>query len=209
MSKLSQYSELPVSIRLTETGQEITFVARPKGSTHHVSGFVGAETFEGFITLDVIPTVHPDVRWDVRLSLCVPAEAVALEKVEAAPTKPKKAEKSVVLDVDGAPATEQITEYTENERFILDGIRVDPFEQTREIQDAMPESTKPPRPGEEEELEKLAWDVRASTIEDAEEESIPQEDFSVSELPPSIGEEEELSEKIAAKAAARGRRPKR
>lgn len=207
MSKLSQYAELPVSIRLTDTGQELSFVSSPKGGKFHISGTVGAETFEGFIKLEPIETAHPDVRWDVRLSFCVPADAADAAVQTLAVTKAVRA-KPVVVDVDGAPATEENFEFTENEKFLLKDITVDPFEQTREINEAMPESTRAPLPGEEETLEKMAWDVRATPIEDNEEEATPPEDFIASEAPPSLNEEEELSERIAAKAV-RGRRAKR
>ena len=208
MSKLSQYSELPVTIRLTETGQELSFVASPKGSSHHISGTVGAETFEGFVKVEPIVVEHPDVRWDVRVTFCIPTAATeaAINTVLATKTTVVI---PAVLDVDGEPTTEEVVEPTDNELYLLNETRVDPFEQAREIQAAMPESTKPPVPGEEETLEKLAWEVRASSIDETEEEAVPQEEFIASETPPSIGEEEELGEKMAARAAARGRRAKR
>lgn len=208
MSKLSQYSELPVVIRLTETGQELSFVASPRGGSYHVSGSVGAETFEGFIKVEPIATEHPDIRWDVRVTFCIPADAAAAPVTTVTNTGLSRYVANK-LDVDGAPAVEEIVEPTDNEKYLLDDVRVDPFEQAREINDAMPDATKAPVPGEEDALEELAREVRASSVDITEEEAMPPEDFIASETPPSVGEEEELGEKLAARAAARGRRVKR
>ena len=208
MSKLSQYPSLPITIRLTETGQELTFSANPKGDKLHVSGNVGPETYEGFIVVEPVSTAHPDMRWDVRVSLCIPKESESATPAKTVKTRKAEVVTPVAVDVDGAPATEEKIEFTDNERFLLKDIQVDPIEQTRDILDAMPDATKAPSPGEEEALEKLAWEIRAEAPSQVEEEAIPQEEYIESTTPPAIGEEEEREEKLVAKAAARNRRPK-
>lgn len=210
MSKLSEYPILPISIRLTETGQELTFKANPKGDKLHVAGTVGAETYEGFIVVEPIQTAHPDMRWDVRLSLSIPDAVVAAPKTKAVARKTADpvVDPVVNVDVDGQPTTEEVIEFTDNEQFLMKDIKTDPIEQAREILDAMPAPLKAPLPGEEDALEKLAWEIRAAEIEETQEEAIPQEEYIESTVPPSVGEEEEREAKIVAKATARGRRPK-
>lgn len=208
MSKLSQYPSLPISLRLTETGQELSFSANPKGDKLHISGTVGAETYEGFIVVEPVVTSHPDMRWDVRISVCIPQEAVAAPTTKSAKTKKAEVLAPVAMDVDGEPTTDEQVEFTDNERFLLKDIQVDPIEQTRDILDAMPDPTAAPVPGEEDQLEKLAWEIRAEAPSEVEEEAIPQEEYIESTTPPAIGEEEEREEKLVAKAAARGRRHK-
>lgn len=205
VSKLSEYSELPVLIRLTESGQELYLVSSPKGGKHHISGLVGAETYEGYIEVAPIKTDHPDKRWDVRVSFCIPADAKDAELATTTKRSVKNERKVVSLDVDGSPNTEVGEAAKDAPITEVGGMAVDPFEQSQEILAAMPISTTPPAPGEEDMLEELARNIRATPYKDTVEVVTPQAEFSVSTRAPEPNEEELWADRANARISPPGK----